>query len=63
MLSISGLMRSKLRLNAGKRSEKSVPPAMSQIQKEGKGVIHLQTTLGKGTTFTIYLPAHDVPPA
>jgi len=31
--------------------------------KEGKGVIHVQTTLGKGTTFTIYLPAHDVPPA
>jgi len=31
--------------------------------KEGKGVIHLQTQIGKGTTFTIYLPAHDVPPA
>ncbi len=31
--------------------------------KEGKGVIHLQTHIGKGTTFTIYLPAHDVPPA
>ena len=29
--------------------------------KEGTGVIHLQTKLGKGTTFTIYLPAHDVP--
>ena len=31
--------------------------------KEGKGVIHLQTQIGKGTTFTIYLPAHDAPPA
>ena len=30
---------------------------------EGKGVIHLQTKTGKGTTFTIYLPAHDLPPA
>ncbi len=27
--------------------------------KEGKGAIHLQTKLGKGTTFTVYLPAHD----
>jgi len=27
--------------------------------KEGKGAIHLQTKVGKGTTFTVYLPAHD----
>jgi signal transduction histidine kinase len=31
--------------------------------KEGRGLIHLQTKLGKGTTFTIYLPAHDLTPA
>jgi signal transduction histidine kinase len=28
--------------------------------KEGKGAIHLQTQIGKGTTFTIYLPAHEI---
>ena len=31
--------------------------------KEGNGAIHLQTQVGKGTTFTIYLPAHDLPPS
>jgi signal transduction histidine kinase len=29
--------------------------------KEGKGAVHLQTKVGKGTTFTVYLPAHDLP--
>jgi len=28
--------------------------------KEGKGAIHLQTEIGKGTSFTIYLPARAV---
>ncbi|HYT60462.1 MAG TPA: response regulator [Haliangiales bacterium] len=28
--------------------------------KEGRGAIHLQTGVGKGTTFTIYLPARDL---
>lgn len=28
--------------------------------REGKGAIHLQTQVGKGTTFTVYLPAHDL---
>ena len=28
--------------------------------KEGKGAIHLETRVGKGTTFTVYLPAHDL---
>ena len=27
--------------------------------KEGRGAIHLQTKVGSGTTFTVYLPAHD----
>jgi signal transduction histidine kinase len=29
--------------------------------KEGKGAIHLQTKVGHGTTFTIYLPARNLP--
>ena len=28
--------------------------------KEGKGAIHLQTRVGEGTTFTIYLHARDL---
>jgi signal transduction histidine kinase len=28
--------------------------------KEGKGAIHLQTKVGQGTTFTIYLHARDL---
>ena len=28
--------------------------------KEGRGAIHLQTKVGKGTTFTVFLPAHDL---
>ena len=28
--------------------------------KEGRGAIHLQTKVGSGTTFTVYLPAHDL---
>ncbi|HXT39959.1 MAG TPA: ATP-binding protein, partial [Candidatus Angelobacter sp.] len=28
--------------------------------KEGKGAIHLQTRVGQGTTFTIYLHARDL---
>jgi len=28
--------------------------------KESKGAIHLVTQLGKGTTFKVYLPAHDL---
>ena len=28
--------------------------------KEAKGAIYLQTSVGRGTTFTVFLPAHDL---
>jgi signal transduction histidine kinase len=30
---------------------------VQRLIKEAKGALHLQTRLGEGTTFTIYLPA------
>jgi len=30
---------------------------VQRLVKEGKGALHLHTTVGKGTTFTLYLPA------
>jgi len=33
---------------------------VDRFVKAGRGAIHLQTAVGKGTTFTVYLPAHDL---
>ncbi len=36
---------------------------VQRLIKEAKGALHVHTELGKGTTFSIYLPAADLPPA
>jgi two-component system sensor histidine kinase/response regulator len=36
---------------------------VQRLVKEAKGVLHLHTELGKGTTFTVYLPAAEIAPA
>jgi signal transduction histidine kinase len=34
---------------------------VQRLVKESKGALHLQTRVGRGTTFTVYLPASKLP--
>ena len=34
---------------------------VQRLVKEGNGALHVQTRVGEGSTFTVYLPGADLP--